>query len=235
MIEIRKSEERGRANHGWLDTYHSFSFANYYDPENVQFGPLRVLNEDFIKPHTGFDTHPHDNMEIVTYVLSGAVSHKDSTGGEGVIKSGEIQTMSAGTGILHSEKNDGDEELHLLQIWFMPAERDITPGYNQHLLDADEKNILFPVASNIADLGVGNINQDVVVYIGEFDKPSEVKTNISEGRIGYLHNTLLGEISLNGQKLNPGDGAKITGPEELFIKAKPGVKLILFDMAGTQK
>ena len=231
MIELRKSGERGTADYGWLETYHSFSFGNYYDPNNVQFGPLRVLNEDFIKGGTGFDTHPHQNMEIVTYVLAGTLEHKDSTGGEGLIKAGELQRMSAGSGIYHSEKNASEtEDVHLMQIWFIPEKEGIEPGYEQK--DVSKGNDFFnSVVTMGGGIGKLDINQDRTVCVGDFSTDDSVSIEIPDGRLGYLHNSMIGTIKVNESTLEPGDGLKITGPETLEIIAESDSRLILFDMA----
>ena len=231
MIEVRKSGERGTANYGWLETYHSFSFGNYYDADNVQFGPLRVLNEDFIKGGTGFDTHPHQNMEIVTYVLSGTLEHKDSTGGEGLIKAGELQRMSAGSGIYHSEKNASEtEDVHLMQIWFVPEKEGIEPGYEQK--EVGEGSEFF---NSVVTKGGGDnkldINQDITIYVGNLSSGDTGSIEIAEGRLGYLHNSMIGTIIVNDSTLEPGDGLKITGRETLEIRAENDSRLILFDMA----
>ncbi len=231
MLEIRKSGDRGTANYGWLETYHSFSFGNYHDPKNVQFGPLRVLNEDFIKGGTGFDTHPHQNMEIVTYVLSGTLEHKDSTGGEGLIKAGELQRMSAGSGIYHSEKNASEtEDVHLMQIWFVPEREGIDPNYEQK--EVSKGSDFF---NSVVTKGGGgdklDINQDITVYVGDLSTGDSGFIEISEGRLGYLHNSMIGTIKVNDSTLEPGDGLKITGAETLEITAESDSRLILFDMA----
>ncbi|MCH7886699.1 MAG: pirin family protein [Candidatus Marinimicrobia bacterium] len=231
MIEVKKSGDRGTANYGWLETYHSFSFGDYYDPNNVQFGPLRVLNEDFIKGGTGFDTHPHENMEIVTYVLSGTLVHKDSTGGEGLIKAGELQRMSAGLGIYHSEKNASEtEDVHLMQIWFVPEKEGIEPGYEQK--EVSKGSDFF---NSVVTKGGGedklDINQDITIYVGDLSSGDSGSIEISEGRLGYLHNSMIGTIQVNEWTLEPGDGLKITGPETLAITAESDSRLILFDMA----
>ena len=231
MIEIRRSGDRGTANYGWLETYHSFSFGKYYDPDNVQFGPLRVLNEDFIKGGKGFDTHSHQNMEIVTYVLSGTLEHKDSTGGEGLIKAGELQRMSAGSGILHSEKNASEtEDVHLMQIWFVPEKEGIEPGYEQKEVSKGS-DFFNPVITKGGGENKLDINQDITVYVGDLSSGDSGSIEISEGRLGYLHNSMIGTIQVNDSKLEPGDGLKITGPETLAITAESDSRLILFDMA----
>ena len=231
MIEVRKSEDRGHFNYGWLETYHSLSFGNYYDPENVQFGPLRVLNEDFIKGGTGFDTHPHQNMEIVTYVLSGALEHKDSAGGEGLIKAGELQRMSAGTGIFHSEKNASEtEEVHIMQIWFVPEVEGIEAGYEQKEVSKGSE-FFTPVVAKGGGDGKLDIHQDITIYVGDLSEGDSGTIEIAEGRLGYLHNSMIGKINVNETLLEPGDGLKITGPENLEVKADSDAQLILFDMA----
>ena len=231
MIVHRKSGERGHFNYGWLETYHSFSFGTYYDPENVQFGPLRVLNEDFIQGGTGFDTHPHQNMEIVTYVLSGTLEHKDSTGGEGLIKAGELQRMSAGSGIYHSEKNASEtESVHLMQIWFTPEKEGIEPGYEQKEVSVGAENLFTPVVTKGGGDGMLDINQDITVYVGDLPEGDTGFIEIKEGRLGYLHNSLTGKILVNGIEMEPGDGLKITGHEKLDFEAKSDSRLILFDM-----
>jgi len=231
MIEMRKSGDRGTANYGWLETYHSFSFGKYYDPDNVQFGPLRVLNEDFIKGGKGFDTHPHQNMEIVTYVLSGTLEHKDSTGGEGLIRAGELQRMSAGSGIYHSEKNASEtEDVHLMQIWFVPEKEGIEPGYEQKEVSKGS-DFFNPVITKGGGENKLDINQDITVYVGDLSSGDSGSIEISEGRLGYLHNSMIGTIQVNDSKLEPGDGLKITGPETLAITAESDSRLILFDMA----
>ena len=231
MIEVRKSGERGTADHGWLRTYHSFSFGNYYDPDNVQFGPLRVLNEDFIKGGTGFDTHPHQNMEIVTYVLAGTLEHKDSKGGEGLIKAGELQRMSAGSGIYHSEKNASEtEDVHLMQIWFIPEKEGIEPGYEQKEVSKGS-DFFYSVVTKGGGEDKLDINQDITVYVGDLSTGDSGSIEIPDGRLGYLHNSMIGTIKVNESKLEPGDGLKITGPETLEINAESDSRLILFDMA----
>ena len=231
MILHRKNGERGHFNYGWLETYHSFSFGSYHDPENMQFGPMRVLNEDFIQGGTGFDTHPHKNMEIVTYVLSGTLIHKDSTGGEGLIKAGELQRMSAGSGIHHSEKNASDNEVvHLMQIWFVPEKEGIEPGYEQKEVSVGGENLFNPVVTKGGGDGTLKINQDITVYVGGLPAGDSGSTEIKDGRLGYLHNSLTGKISVSGIDLEPGDGLKISGPEKLEFEAESDSRLILFDM-----
>src|SRR2546427_461321 len=175
MITIRRAAERGHANHGWLDTWHSFSFDSYYDPAHVQFGPLRVLNEDFVAPGAGFPPHPHRDMEIITIVLEGAVAHRDSTGGEGVTRAGDVQVMTAGKGVVHSEYNPSDERLHLLQIWILPDARGRTPRYDQKAFPAEaRRNALLPVVAGSDTNGALRIHQDVTLYASELDAGKSV-------------------------------------------------------------
>jgi redox-sensitive bicupin YhaK (pirin superfamily) len=231
-IERRPSQDRGHSNHGWLDTYHSFSFADYYNPGNTQFGPLRVLNEDFIKAGEGFGTHPHRDMEIVTYVLSGALAHKDSAGGEGVIRAGEVQRMTAGSGIRHSEFNASQtKDVHLLQVWFLPEKENLTPGYEQKELKLDTNNKIVPVVSYKPVNGSLRIHQDVTFYVCNLGQGKTVSADIKKGRLGYMHNTMTGRLQVNDITLEPGDGLKITGPENLDIRALLDSKFVLFDMS----
>lgn len=231
-IDIRRGEDRGHFNFGWLETWHSFSFGDYFDPDHVQFGPLRVLNEDFVKPGQGFPTHPHRDMEIVTYVLDGAVAHKDSTGGEGVIRAGEVQRMSAGTGVLHSEYNASDREpLHLLQVWFLPERPAIKPGYQQMPTAGRGPDSFVDVVTPKGEDGALKIHQDVVFKLLDLQQGRTATASIRDGRIGYLHNSMVGTIELNGTKLEPGDGARIRGPEQIVVSALAPARVVLFDMA----
>jgi quercetin 2,3-dioxygenase len=230
-IEIRRGDDRGHFDFGWLKTYHSFSFADYFDPDHIQFGPLRVLNEDFIKPGQGFGTHPHRDMEIVTYVLDGAIAHKDTTGGEGVIRAGEVQRMSAGSGVQHSEFNASDREpVHLLQVWFMPERPSIKPGYQQESAP-DGGNKFTDVVTPTGAPGTLKIHQDVVFKVLEIDRGHSAVASIGDRRLGYLHNAMVGAIELNGTRLAPGDGAKIRGPEQITVSALEPARVVLFDMA----
>ena len=235
MITIRPANERGHANHGWLDTYHTFSFANYYDPKHMHFRSLRVINDDRVAPGFGFGTHPHDNMEIVTYVLEGALSHKDSMGNGSTIVPGEVQRMSAGTGVLHSEKNDSkNEEVHLLQIWIFPEKQGIEPGYEQKFFGDDEKlNRFRLVASRAGRDGSVKINQDASIYAALLEEGKTTAYNLEEGRYAWLH-VATGSVTLNGKTLNAGDGAAITDEQKLEVTgATSGKKaeVLLFDLA----
>jgi quercetin 2,3-dioxygenase len=235
MITIRPAKERGHANHGWLDTYHTFSFADYYDPKHMGFRSLRVINDDRVAPGYGFGTHPHNDMEIVTYVLQGALSHQDSMGNGSTIVPGEVQRMSAGTGVLHSEKNDSkSEEVHLLQIWIVPEKRGITPSYEQKFFADDEKlNRFRVVASNDARDGSVKINQDATIYSALLEDGKSVTQKLSNGRHGWLH-VATGSVTVNGTALNAGDGAAITDESELTVTGATAAKkseVLFFDLA----
>lgn len=209
MITIRRSAERGHANYGWLDTYHSFSFDQYYDPRHVHFGPLRVLNEDRVEPGTGFPPHPHRDMEIITIVLEGAVAHRDSTGGEGVTRPGEVQVMTAGTGVTHSEHNPSPaERLHLLQIWILPDARGRTPRYDQKRFGTEaRKNVLLPVVSGTGDDGTLIIHQDATLYLSDLDPGRSLSHALAPGRRAYLF-VSQGAVEVKGHTLGPGDWSK---------------------------
>ncbi|WP_124727663.1 pirin family protein [Staphylospora marina] len=232
MIRIIRSEERFHADYGWLDTRYGFSFAGYWDPENVRFGSLRVFNEDVIQPRGGFDTHPHDNMEIMTYVISGALEHRDSMGNREVIRAGEIQTMTAGTGILHSEHNPSDTEpVHLLQIWFLPERRNLSPSYAQKRFSEDDmKNRLLPVVSGRKVEGTLHLNQDVTVYLSRMDAGHELDFVQEEGRRIHLF-VIGGEVEVSGNTLKEGDAARVTDLPRLSLKALSNAHLMLMDLA----
>jgi redox-sensitive bicupin YhaK (pirin superfamily) len=231
MIELRKSEERGHANHGWLDSYHSFSFADYYDPQHMGFGPLRVINEDYIDPDTGFGTHGHRDMEIVTYVLEGELGHKDSMGNGSVIRPGDVQRMSAGTGIRHSEFNHApDQRTHLLQIWIEPNVRGIAPGYEEKNFSAQEKRgRLRLIASADGRDGSVLIHQDANVYVGLFDGSERAGIAIPQGRRVYLH-VARGEVSVNGATLKAGDALKATDEPHIELTQGRQAEVLLFDL-----
>ena len=232
MITIRKAHERGHADHGWLDTWHTFSFADYYDPEQMGYSSLRVINDDRVAPGAGFPTHPHRDMEIITYVLSGALEHKDSMGNGTVIRPGEVQRMSAGTGIRHSEFNASpSEEVHLLQIWIMPDRGGITPSYEQKSFDAEEKlGKLRLVASPDGSDGSITIHQDAKLYAGLIDPEHPTEHALPPGRRAYLHVTR-GSTSLNGLEMSAGDGARIEGETGLHLKSDSSAEILLFDLA----
>jgi redox-sensitive bicupin YhaK (pirin superfamily) len=231
MIQIRKAEERGHANHGWLDTYHSFSFASYRDPRHMGFRCLRVMNEDFVQPGHGFGMHPHHDMEIVTYVLDGALEHKDSLGNGEVLRPGEFQRMSAGTGITHSEFNPSDTEpVHLYQIWLYPDRRGLAPGYEQKRFpDKERRNRLRLVASPDADDSSLLIHQDACVYLSSLDVGRRVSHELKPGRHGWLQ-ALRGAVSLNGLDLKASDGAAVSDEGTLEIVATHPAEIMLFDL-----
>lgn len=230
-MQIRKSEERGAANHGWLDTKYSFSFSNYYDARFMGFGPLRVINDDKIAGGGGFATHPHDNMEIITYVLEGALEHKDSLGNGSVIAAGDVQRMSAGTGIRHSEFNPSkDETCHLLQIWILPDTQGITPSYEQKQFSADEKRgKLCLIASKDGRDGSVTISQNVNLYATIFDGKDELYHEIGEKRGLWLQITH-GKLKLNDIELSGGDGVAIWDEKNIKISGNGPSEFLLFDM-----
>ena len=232
MIIIRKAHERGHADHGWLDTWHTFSFADYHDPEQMGYSSLRVINDDRVAPGVGFPTHPHRDMEIVTYVLSGALEHRDSMGNGTVIRPGEVQRMSAGTGISHSEFNASPSEaVHLLQIWIMPEKRGITPSYEQKFFDAAEKlGKLRLVASPDGSEGSVTLHQDARLYAGLIDPDHPAEHDLPPGRRTYLH-VARGTASLNGLEMSAGDGARIEGETGLHLKSESSAEILLFDLA----
>ena len=231
MIKIRRSDERGHANHGWLDTYHSFSFADYYDPRFMGFRALRVINEDFIEPAQGFPTHGHRDMEIVTYVIEGELSHRDSMGNGETIRPHEVQRMTAGTGVLHSEYSSPTDKTHMLQIWLLPEKKNLQPSYEQTYFAPEEKQgKLRLVASRGGDDGSVHINQDVRLYASLLAAGDEVKHELAEGRYAWVQ-LISGELAVNGETLKPGDGAAISEETTLKFKANAdGTEFLLFDL-----
>ena len=231
-LKIRRSNERGHANHGWLDSYHTFSFADYYDPREMGFGALRVINEDRVQAGRGFGTHGHRDMEIISYVLEGALEHKDSLGTGSVIEPGDVQRMSAGTGVLHSEYNHSQRDLvHFLQIWIEPRQRGVQPGYEQKRFSVAEKQgRLRLVASPDGADGSVRIHQDAWVYASVLDGGDVVSYALPAGHKAYVH-LARGAVELNGQPLAAGDGAKISGESELRFGKGQQAELLLFDMA----
>ncbi|HXH69799.1 MAG TPA: pirin family protein, partial [Pyrinomonadaceae bacterium] len=232
MIKIRRAEERGGGNYGWLDTSYTFSFNDYYDQQFMGFRDLRVINEDFVAAGRGFPTHGHADMEIVTYVIKGALAHKDSSGGEGIIRPHEVQRMSAGTGIKHSEANASDaEQVHLLQIWLLPETEGNTPGYEQKYFSPEEKQgKLKLVASRGGDDNSVKINQDVRLYASILAKDETVSHNLSENRHAWIQ-IVKGSLELNGKTLNASDGAAISEDNLLEVKAlKNETEFLLFDL-----
>jgi redox-sensitive bicupin YhaK (pirin superfamily) len=231
MIEIRKSDERGYADHGWLKSYHSFSFADYYDPRHVQFGPLRVINEDRVAPGMGFGTHGHRDMEIISYVLDGELAHKDSIGNGSVIRPGDVQRMSAGTGVRHSEYNHAAHDTtHFLQIWVIPAENGIEPGYEERNFPVEEKRgKLRLVVSPDGAEGSVVIHQDARLYAGLFDGDEGATLAIAPGRRAYVH-VARGAITVNGKALGAGDAAKLEAVEAITLTQGSEAEVLVFDL-----
>jgi redox-sensitive bicupin YhaK (pirin superfamily) len=232
MIRIRRAEDRGHADHGWLDTFHTFSFASYQDPAHVHFRALRVMNEDVVSPGQGFGTHPHQDMEIVTCVLEGSLEHKDSMGNGEVLRPGEFQRMSAGTGITHSEFNpSAGEPVHFYQIWLFPERQGLEPSYEQKRFPEEERqNSLRLVASRDAAEGSLLIHQDTRIYLSTIDAGRNVRHELQAGRHAWLQ-VLRGAVTLNGQELNTSDGAAVSDEQALDITASSDAEVLLFDLA----
>ena len=232
MMEIRKSQDRGLADHGWLRSYHSFSFADYYDPEHMGFGHLRVINEDRIQPGTGFGTHGHRDMEIISYVLEGALAHKDSMGNGSTIVPGDVQRMSAGKGVLHSEFNQArDGVTHFLQIWIEPNVSGIAPSYEQKHFDAASKRgKLRLLASPDGRDGSVTIHQDALLYAVLLDGTDRVVRRMRPGRRAYVH-VARGTLTANGQALEAGDALKAAGAAELVLEQGRDAEVLVFDLA----
>lgn len=228
MIRVRKAEERGHFNHGWLNTWHTFSFADYHDPDFMGFRSLRVINEDYVTPGQGFGTHGHRDMEIVTYVLEGALSHADSMGTGSVIRPGEVQRMSAGTGVMHSEKNASEEPVHLLQIWILPERHGIRPEYEQKEFPASERDgKLRLVASHDGRDGSLTIHQDADLYTTTLRDGASVAFDFRPNRYGWLQ-VARGTVSLNGEELGVGDGAAIE--QETKVTIAGDGEVLMFDL-----
>ena len=234
MIRIRPSDARGHANHGWLDTHFTFSFANYYDPRQMGFRDLRVINEDWISAGKGFGSHPHRDMEIITYIIEGELSHRDSTGTEATIKQHDVQRMSAGTGVVHSEYNNSDKPVHLLQIWIMPEADDLQPGYEDRTFAREEKrNQLRLIASHDGRDGSTRINQDASVYASLLDSSKSLDLELEAGRHAWVQ-LVGGELEVNGTRLTTGDGAAISDESKLTLASVSGngaAEFLLFDLA----
>jgi redox-sensitive bicupin YhaK (pirin superfamily) len=232
MLQIRRSNERGQADHGWLQSRHSFSFGDYFDPAHSGFRLLRVINEDRVRPAAGFGTHGHRDMEIISYVVSGSLAHKDSMGNGSVLKPGDVQVMSAGSGVQHSEMNPSSEEpAHFLQIWIVPERENLEPGYEEISLSAtDKRNKLRLIGSGQEQDGVLHIHQDVNLYGSVLDPGREVQRDLKPGRHAWVQ-VIQGEISVNGQDLFEGDGAAISEEEEVRLLARTESELLLFDLA----
>jgi quercetin 2,3-dioxygenase len=231
MMVQRKSGERGYAQHGWLESWHSFSFADYRDPAHVHFGPLRVINEDIVQPGTGFGTHGHRDMEILTYVLSGALRHRDSTGSSGDIRYGEVQMMSAGTGVQHSEVNPSpDEAVHLLQIWIIPDRQGLTPGYQQKNFPLENKLTRWCLlASPDSAQGSLLIHQDARVYAARLETAETLDYPLAAGRKAYLH-IARGSLQANGYALAAGDALMYSDEKLVVLAAADNAEALLFDM-----
>ena len=232
MITVRKSEERGVGRHGWLLTKHTFSFARYWDEQQMGFRALRVINEDTVAPAQGFGAHQHHNMEIISIVMEGALAHRDSTGGEGVLRRGEVQRMSAGTGVVHSEFNGSDKEpVHFFQIWIEPAQHDIAPGYEQKLFPEEERRgKLRLLADPEAKDGAVKIHQDARVYSAILDAGQQVEHPLGQGRGAWLQ-VARGGVTLNGVSLQQGDGAAVEKEDTLTIAGnEPASEILLFDL-----
>jgi len=232
MIRIRGAAERGRFDHGWLDTRHTFSFGRYYDPRHMGFRSLRVINEDWVKPGRGFGAHPHENMEIVTYVLEGELEHRDSLGNGGTIRPGELQRMTAGTGIVHSEANPSSRDVvHLYQIWMLPEREGLKPSYEQRAFpDGERRNRLRLVASPDGRDGSLRIRQDASLYLGTLDAGRDVSHALSPGRHAWLQ-ILRGTVQVEGRSLSVGDGASVSDEPGLSVKADASAEVLLFDLA----
>ena len=232
MLKVRKAEERGRSNFGWLDSRHSFSFGHYYDPNHMGLGPLRVINDDRVAPGGGFPAHPHGNMEIISYVLEGALAHKDSLGTGSVIRPGDVQRMSAGTGIRHSEFNASTTEpVHFLQIWIIPETNGLAPSYEQKSYPPVEKQgKLRLLASRDGRDGSVTIHRDIDLYAAQLGEGAQVRHAIRPGRLGWLQ-VARGAAALNGVQLAPGDGVAIEAACELSVTGADA-EILLFDMAA---
>ncbi|MFC7521340.1 pirin family protein [Xanthomonas populi] len=231
MLNVRKSETRGRAEHGWLSSRHTFSFANYHDPRHMGVGPLRVINEDKVQPGGGFGTHAHRDMEIISYVLEGALEHKDSMGTGSVLHYGDVQRMSAGSGVSHSEFNhSASEPVHFLQIWVMPERSGIEPSYDEKHFDADSKrNQLRLIASPAGDAGSLRLHQDARLYASILDGDVRLQHPLAEGRIGYVQ-VVRGSLSVNGHALSAGDALQITAEPKLVLAGARDAEVLVFDL-----
>jgi redox-sensitive bicupin YhaK (pirin superfamily) len=232
MISIRPASERGHVDHGWLDTYHTFSFADYWDPRHMSFGPLRVINEDRVAPAMGFPTHPHRDMEILTYVLEGELSHKDSMGNGSTMRPGEVQRMSAGTGVRHSERNPSSESpLHFLQIWIFPEREGLPAGYEQKTFSREQRQgRLLLIGSRDGRAGSVTIHQDVDLYTGLLKTGASVEQALAEGRHAWVQ-LARGGVRLNGEALAAGDGAAVSSELRLRIESTSDAELLLFDLS----
>lgn len=233
MITLRPAADRGHADHGWLNSWHSFSFAEYQDPAHVRFGSLRVLNDDTVAPRGGFAPHPHRDMEIISYVLSGGLQHKDSIGTGSVIRRGDVQRMTAGTGVVHSEFNASDREpVHFLQIWIFPERSGLEPGYQQvSVPDAEKRGRLRVIAARDGGDNVVTVHQDVVLSAGLFDGNEQETRELTAGRQYYLH-VAEGAITVNDQRLQAGDALKLIEEKQLRLEQGLAAEVLLFDVAA---
>jgi quercetin 2,3-dioxygenase len=233
MITIRRAQERGHFDHGWLDTYHTFSFADYFDPEFMGFRSLRVINDDTVAGQKGFGTHGHADMEIISYVVSGELTHKDSTGAGGVLYTGDVQHMTAGTGVRHSEFNDSNSPTRFLQIWILPEKRGLTPSYEQTYFKEEERtNALRLIAAKDQQDGALKINQDVRLYTSLLEPGKSVSFDVAKGRYGWIQ-VANGSLTVNGKELRKGDGAAIAEESKIEITSTGDAiaEFLLFDLA----
>ena len=232
MISIRQAKERGHFDHGWLNTYHTFSFDEYYDPRHMGFRNLRVINEDFVAGGRGFPTHGHRDMEIITYILEGALKHEDSMGNGSVIQPGDVQRMTAGTGVRHSEKNASDtERVHLLQIWILPHTVGLEPGYEQRAFTEDERRgQLRLIASEDGRDGSVHLNQDVSLFASILPAGQEIEHTMDERRHAWIQ-VARGSIVVNGENAEQGDGVMVAGESQLTIRAQEPAEVLLFDLS----
>jgi redox-sensitive bicupin YhaK (pirin superfamily) len=235
MNTIRRSNERGHADHGWLNSYHSFSFADYFDPNHVEFGPLRVINEDRVAAGGGFGTHPHRDMEIISYVLDGELAHKDSMGNGSTIRPGDVQRMTAGTGVRHSEFNPSPKNpVHFLQIWIQPNATGIEPSYEEkHFAESEKRGRLRLIASPDAAAGSVLIHQDAKLYAGLFDGNESATLELQRGRRGYIH-VARGEVRVNGSELSTGDALKLTDVSTVTIQDGKRAEVLVFDLPNSR-
>jgi len=231
MIQIRRSDARGHANHGWLNSRHTFSFANYYDPQFTGFHDLLVINEDRVTPGNGFDTHGHKDMEIISYVLEGALEHKDSMGTGSVLRPGQVQRMSAGTGVRHSEFNHSDTDpVHFLQIWITPKQKGIQPSYEEKdFSESEKKNQLRLIVSPNGTNGSIKIHQDASIYATLLDEGKSVTHTLNANRKSWVQ-VVRGTLEINGEMLHPGDGAAIEGVQNIQLTAKKTSEALVFDL-----
>ena len=230
MIQTRKSQDRGHADHGWLDSYHTFSFADYYDPKHTHFRTLRVINEDRVAPEMGFSMHPHRDMEIITYLVSGALQHRDSMGNTAIMRAGDVQRISAGTGIMHSEINTSpNEPVHLLQIWIFPDHKGATPAYAEKSFASAKPGRLHLVASKSGRDGSISINQDVDLFLGKLEAGDLTKHPLAAGRHAWVQ-LIGGKLDVNGTHLSPGDAAAVSDENSLVLAAAEPSDFLLFDL-----